>query len=94
MMFLSQNAPEGGRAAAQGDIATANSLMMAAASALSGVLYGMGGERRLCGDGGDGPCRHGVRRLLAIGISGICRHGTDSQRATGLETGCGRDPAI
>ena len=43
MMFLSQNAPEGSRAAAQGDIATANSLMMAAASALAGVLYGAGG---------------------------------------------------
>ena len=54
MMFLSRNAPEGGRAAAQGDIATANSLMMAAASALAGVLYGMSGEPRLCGDGGDG----------------------------------------
>lgn len=43
MMYLSQNAPEGSRAAAQGDIATANSLMMAAASALAGVLYGIGG---------------------------------------------------
>ena len=43
MMFLSQNAPERSRAAAQGDIATANSLMMAAASALAGVLYGAGG---------------------------------------------------
>lgn len=42
MMYLSQNAPEGGRAAAQGDIATANSLMMAAASALAGLLYGIG----------------------------------------------------
>jgi PPP family 3-phenylpropionic acid transporter len=42
MMYLSQNAPEGGRAAAQGDIATANSLMMAAAAALAGVLYGTG----------------------------------------------------
>ena len=42
MMYLSQNAPEGGRAAAQGDIATANSLMMAAAAALAGVLYGAG----------------------------------------------------
>jgi PPP family 3-phenylpropionic acid transporter len=41
MMFLSRNAPEGGRAAAQGDIATANSLMMAAASALAGTLYGV-----------------------------------------------------
>ncbi len=40
MMYLSQNAPEGGRAAAQGDIATANSITMAAASALAGVLYG------------------------------------------------------
>ena len=44
MMFLSRNAPEGGRAAAQGDIATANSLMMAAASALAGVLYGVSGS--------------------------------------------------
>lgn len=43
MMFLSQSAPEQNRAAAQGDIATANSLMMAAASALAGVLYGAGG---------------------------------------------------
>jgi PPP family 3-phenylpropionic acid transporter len=44
MMFLSQNAPEGSRAAAQGDVSTANSLMMAAASALAGVLYGAGGS--------------------------------------------------
>ncbi len=44
MMFLSQNAPEQSRAAAQGDIATANSLMMAAASALAGVLYGTSGS--------------------------------------------------
>jgi PPP family 3-phenylpropionic acid transporter len=43
MMFLSQNAPEGSRAAAQGDASTANSLAMAAASALAGVLYGAGG---------------------------------------------------
>jgi MFS transporter, PPP family, 3-phenylpropionic acid transporter len=43
MMYLSRNAPEGARAAAQGDIATANSVMMAAASALAGVLYGAGG---------------------------------------------------
>jgi PPP family 3-phenylpropionic acid transporter len=41
MMFLSRNAPEGGRAAAQGDIATANGVMMGAASALAGVLYGV-----------------------------------------------------
>jgi MFS transporter, PPP family, 3-phenylpropionic acid transporter len=40
MAFLSQSAPEQSRAAAQGDIATANSLMMAAASALAGFLYG------------------------------------------------------
>jgi len=44
MMFLSQNAPEGSRAAAQGDIATANSLAMAAASALAGALYGLSGS--------------------------------------------------
>ena len=44
MMFLGQNAPEGGRAAAQGDIATANGVMMAAASALAGLLYGAGGS--------------------------------------------------
>jgi PPP family 3-phenylpropionic acid transporter len=44
MMYLSHNAPEGARAAAQGDIATANSLMMAGASVLSGVLYGMSGS--------------------------------------------------
>jgi PPP family 3-phenylpropionic acid transporter len=43
MMFLSRNAPEGSRAAAQGDVSTANSLAMAAASAFSGVLYGVGG---------------------------------------------------
>jgi PPP family 3-phenylpropionic acid transporter len=42
MAFLSQSAPEQSRAAAQGDIATANSLMMAAASALAGFLYGSG----------------------------------------------------
>ena len=44
MMYLSRNAPEGARAAAQGDIATANSLMMAAASALAGLLYGLSGS--------------------------------------------------
>jgi PPP family 3-phenylpropionic acid transporter len=44
MMFLMRSAPEGGRAAAQGDIATANTLVMAAASALSGALYGAGGS--------------------------------------------------
>ena len=44
MMFLSRTAPEGARAAAQGDIATANMLMMAAASALSGLLYGSSGS--------------------------------------------------
>lgn len=44
MMYLSQNAPEDGRAAAQGDVATASSLMMAAASALAGVLYGASGS--------------------------------------------------
>jgi PPP family 3-phenylpropionic acid transporter len=44
MMYLSQNAPEQNRAAAQGDIATANSVTMAAASALAGVLYGVGGS--------------------------------------------------
>ncbi|MEJ0077594.1 MAG: MFS transporter [Alphaproteobacteria bacterium] len=43
MMFLSRNAPQGSRAAAQGDVATASSLAMAAASALAGVLYGAGG---------------------------------------------------
>ena len=44
MMYLSLNAPEGSRAAAQGDIATANGVMMAAASALAGLLYGAGGS--------------------------------------------------
>lgn len=44
MMFLSRNAPEGGRAAAQGDIATANGVTMAGASALAGVLYAAGGS--------------------------------------------------
>jgi PPP family 3-phenylpropionic acid transporter len=44
MMFLSQNAPEQNRASAQGDLATANSVTMAAASALAGVLYGAGGS--------------------------------------------------
>jgi MFS transporter, PPP family, 3-phenylpropionic acid transporter len=43
MTFLSQSAPEGSRATAQGDIATANSVMMALASALSGVLFAAGG---------------------------------------------------
>ena len=44
MLFLMQSAPEGGRAAAQGDIATANTLVMAAATALAGALYGVGGS--------------------------------------------------
>jgi MFS transporter, PPP family, 3-phenylpropionic acid transporter len=44
MAYLSQSAPEQSRAAAQGDIATANSLMMAAASALAGFLYGTGAD--------------------------------------------------
>ena len=44
MMFLSRNAPEGGRAAAQGDMSTAYSLTMAAASALAGLLYGVSGS--------------------------------------------------
>jgi MFS transporter, PPP family, 3-phenylpropionic acid transporter len=44
MAYLSQAAPQGNRAAAQGDIATASSLMMAAASALAGVMYGMNGS--------------------------------------------------
>jgi PPP family 3-phenylpropionic acid transporter len=43
IMFLSQNAPEQSRAAAQGDVSTASSLAMAAASALAGVLYGASG---------------------------------------------------
>jgi hypothetical protein len=43
MMFLSQHAPERSRAAAQGDVSTAGSLAMAAASALAGVLYGASG---------------------------------------------------
>ena len=43
MMFLSQNAPEGNRAAAQGDVSTTSSIAMAAASALAGVLYGASG---------------------------------------------------
>lgn len=43
MMFLSRNAPEGSRATAQGDVATASTLMMAAASALSGILYAANG---------------------------------------------------
>jgi PPP family 3-phenylpropionic acid transporter len=44
MIYLNQNATEGARASAQGDVATANSLMMASASALGGVLYGMSGS--------------------------------------------------
>jgi MFS family permease len=40
----SQSAPEGSRAAAQGDIAMAHNLMMAAASALAGALYGASGS--------------------------------------------------
>ncbi len=43
MMFLSQNAPEQSRAAAQGDVSTASSLAMAAASAIGGVLYAANG---------------------------------------------------
>lgn len=43
MMFLSQNAPDQNRAAAQGDVSTVSSLAMAAASALAGVLYGTSG---------------------------------------------------
>ena len=44
MMFLMRSAPEGSRAAAQGDLATANTLAMAAASALAGALYGASGS--------------------------------------------------
>lgn len=44
MLYLSRSAPESGRAAAQGDIATANTLAMAAAAALAGLLYGMNGS--------------------------------------------------
>src|SRR4051794_22870478 len=44
MQFLARAAPPGGRATAQGDVATANSVVMAAASALAGVLYGIGGS--------------------------------------------------
>jgi MFS transporter, PPP family, 3-phenylpropionic acid transporter len=43
MMFLSQNAPEQSRAAAQGDVSTASSLAMAAASAIGGILYAANG---------------------------------------------------
>ena len=39
MAFLSRAAPERSRAAAQGDVATASGLAMAAAMALSGALY-------------------------------------------------------
>jgi uncharacterized membrane protein YfcA len=42
-MFLSQNAPEQSRAAAQGDLSTASSLAMAGASAVGGVLYAASG---------------------------------------------------
>jgi len=44
MAYLGQAAPESSRAAAQGDIAMANSLTMAVASALAGMLYGAGGS--------------------------------------------------
>jgi MFS transporter, PPP family, 3-phenylpropionic acid transporter len=44
MQYLGKAAPPGGRATAQGDVATANSVMMACASALSGMLYGIGGS--------------------------------------------------
>jgi MFS transporter, PPP family, 3-phenylpropionic acid transporter len=44
MQYLGRAAPPGGRATAQGDVATANSVMMAGASALSGVLYGISGS--------------------------------------------------
>ena len=43
MQYLAR-AASGGRASAQGDVATANSVMMACASALSGVLYGISGS--------------------------------------------------
>ena len=39
MAYLSRAAPEGSRAAAQGDVATASGVAMAAAIALSGALY-------------------------------------------------------
>jgi len=39
MAYLARAAPEGSRAAAQGDVATASSIAMAAATALSGALY-------------------------------------------------------
>jgi PPP family 3-phenylpropionic acid transporter len=44
MHYLARSAPENARAAAQGDVSTANSLAMAAASALAGVLYGASGS--------------------------------------------------
>jgi MFS transporter, PPP family, 3-phenylpropionic acid transporter len=44
MMFLMRSAPEGGRATAQGDIATATTLAMSAATALAGALYGASGS--------------------------------------------------
>ena len=44
MMYLSQAAPEGRRVTMQGDVATANSVTMAAASALAGVLFGASGS--------------------------------------------------
>ena len=42
MMYLGRTASEGSRASAQGDIATANSVTMAAAAAAAGLLYGAG----------------------------------------------------
>ena len=44
MLYLGQHAPEGSRATAQGDVATANSVMMAAASAITGVMYAASGS--------------------------------------------------
>lgn len=44
MLYLSRSAPESSRATMQGDVATANSVMMATASAISGVLYGVSGS--------------------------------------------------
>jgi MFS transporter, PPP family, 3-phenylpropionic acid transporter len=42
MQFLAKAAPEGGRAAAQGDLATAQGIAMALATMTAGALYGTG----------------------------------------------------
>jgi PPP family 3-phenylpropionic acid transporter len=44
MAYLAKAAPEGGRAAAQGDVAAAGGIAMALATALAGALFGRYGD--------------------------------------------------